>query len=375
MANPIQKSRNTVIGVGYKYLAKPVFFAQDPEKVHDGMIKVARFSGKHKITKQLASLAFNYHHPSLEQNILGINFKNPVGLSAGFDKDALITDILPKVGFGFAEIGSVTAEPSPGNSGTRLWRLKSSKAIGVYYGLKNDGAKVIASRLIAKTSNMPIGVSVAKTNCQATAEDNAGIADYVKAYKIVQNVGDYYTINISCPNTYGGQPFNDARRLNKLLIALDKVKTKKPVFVKLSPDLSKQTVNELIDVCKNHNVQGFVCSNLTKDRTLKQISKEDYVPELGGFSGKIVENKANQLIEHVYKQTKGKYIIIGVGGIFSAQDAYTKIKLGANLVQLITGMIYQGPQTISDINIGLVQLLKQDGYSNISQAVGVYHSS
>ena len=158
---------------------------------------------------------------------------------------------------------------------------------------------------------------------------------------------------------FGGQPFNDAKRLNDLLTALDKIKTNKPVFVKLSPDLADITIKELIDVSIKHNVQGFVCSNLTKPRNNPKIHKDDFVPEVGGLSGKVLEHKANELIKLVYKQTKGKYVIIGVGGIFTAQDAYTKIKLGANLVQLITGMIYQGPQSISEINRGLVKLLKK----------------
>lgn len=372
MKDAVIFGRNKTIALGYKHVAKPIFFAQDPEKVHDNLTKISIFAGKHTVSKLLVKGAFYYSNPALNQNILGINFNNPVGLSAGFDKDGLITEILPDVGFGYAEIGSVTGEPCAGNDGTRLWRLKKSQSIAVYYGLKNDGAAVVAKRLKSKPSKIPLGISVAKTNCQATADDKAGIADYAKAFRAVQEVGDYYTINISCPNAYGGQPFTDAKRLHSLLAELDKVKTKKPVFVKLSPDLSHKNVNELIDTCKKHNVQGFVCSNLTKDRGLNSINKEDFMPEVGGLSGKVLEEKSNQLIAHVYKKTKGKYIIIGVGGIFTAQDAYTKIKLGANLVQLITGMIYQGPQTISEINRGLVKLLKNDGYSSISQAVGTY---
>lgn len=371
MKNSAVATRNWVIASGYKYVAKPIFFAQDPEKVHDSLTKTAQFAGRHAFTRSAAKLAFNYQHPALEQEILGIKFKNPVGLSAGFDKDALITDILPSVGFGYAEIGSVTGKPCAGNDGTRLWRLKKSKSIAVYYGLKNDGADVVAKRLASKKhTNIPIGVSVAKTNCQATADDKAGIADYVKAFKAVQDVGDYYTINISCPNAYGGQPFNDAKRLEKLLIELDKIKTEKPVFIKFGPDLSFKVIDELMGVAKKHNVQGFVCSNLTKPRDNPKIHPEDFVPEVGGLSGKIVEDKANKLIAHVYKRTKGKYVIIGVGGIFTAEDAYTKIKLGASLLQLITGVIYQGPQAVSEINRGLVKFLKKDGYTDISQAVG-----
>lgn len=237
------------------------------------------------------------------------------------------------------------------------------------YGLKNDGCEVISQKLKHKELKIPVGINVAKTNSPDTVETDKGIKDYVKAFRKFIDIGAYYTINISCPNAYGGQPFTDAERLDKLLRQIDKISAQKPIFLKLSPDFSKKEVDEIIDVCKSHRVHGFVCTNLTKNRITKKIQDVVSSPE-GGISGKVVEELSNKLISYIFQKTKGKYVIIGLGGIFNAVDAYKKIKLGASLVQLITGMIYEGPQVISEINIGLVKLLEKDGYNNISQAIG-----
>lgn len=341
----------------------------DPEKVHDRMINVGIFLGKNKITQKLTSIWFNYKNPILEQNVLGINFKNPIGLSAGFDKNAVLNDILPYVGFGFSEVGSITGEPCLGNPKPRLWRLKESKSLAVYYGLKNDGCEAISERLKDKKFNFPIGISIAKTNNKETADDNIAIEDYFKAYKAFINVGDYITINISCPNAFGGQPFTDNIKLDNLLKKISSIPKTKPVFIKISPDLSKKEIDEIIEVALKYKIDGFVCTNLTKNRNNKNIV-DNTVPELGGLSGKVVDNMSDDLIRYVYKKTGGKSVIIGVGGVFNASDAYRKIKAGATLIELITGMIFEGPQAISAINQGLVKLLKKDGFSNISEAVG-----
>ena len=362
-------ARNALLSATYKAILKPLFFMRDPEIVHDGMSAVGEFFGRHAITRSLASAFFSYSNKRLEQNILGTKFPNPVGLSAGFDKDAKLTDILPHLGFGFAEVGSITGEPCVGNPKPRLWRLRKSKSLLVYYGLKSEGCEKVSGRLRGKKFLIPIGTSVAKTNCRETAEVSAGIADYVKAYKAFADIGSYTTINISCPNAFGGQPFTEAGRLDKLLRETDKIKTKKPVLLKISPDLAKKEIDAIINVAEKHHVHGFICTNLTKNRSNKKIFDKN-VPEVGGMSGKVVEYLANDLIAHVYKKTKGKFIIIGCGGVFSAEDAYKKIKLGASLIQLITGMVFNGPQAISEINQGLVRLLEKDGFSNISEAIG-----
>lgn len=351
----------------YKNFVKRILFLIDPEKVHDKTIRFSDFLGKHSFSKRLVNLLFNYKNKKLEQEILGIKFSNPVGLAAGFDKDAGLVDIIPYVGFGFEEVGSITGEFCPGNPKPRLWRLKKSNSLVVYYGLKSLGCKRIFLKLRKKKFKIPIGVSIARTNIKKTVPLRAGINDYVKSFKTFSKIGDYFAINISCPNTCGGEPFTNPSDLDKLLDELDKIYTKKPIFLKLSPDLSSKELDSIIELSYRHRVHGFICSNLSKKR---DFNLKDEIPEKGGVSGKVVSAASNRMIRYLFSKTKGDFIIIGVGGIFSAEDAYEKIKLGASLVQLITGLVFEGPQLVKEINKGLVKLLEKDGFSNISEAVG-----
>ena len=372
MKDSLIKSRNLIIKFFYKNLLKKIFFLMDPEDAHDRCTAMGVTLGKLGIFRGLTKLAFDYSNNVLEQDVLGIHFKNPIGLAAGFDKNAQLTDILPYVGFGFEEVGSITGEPCPGNPKPRLWRLKKSNALVVYYGLKNDGCEVLSKKLAHQKFKYPVGISIAKTNNQETCTLETGVEDYIKAFKHFLHIGDYVTINISCPNTFGGEPFTDPHKLEKLLTETDKLNYKKPIFLKLAADLTEHQVNSIIEVCDKHKIDGFICSNLTKKReNLKIVEPESEVPKVGGISGKAVEDLSNDLIRYVYKKTNGKYIIMGCGGVFNAKDAYKKIKQGAPLIQMITGMIFEGPQVISEINLGLAELLKKDGYTNISQAIGV----
>lgn len=363
------KVRNTVIGFLYVHILKCIFFCIDPEVVHDHMIATGVRLGSHGWTRGLVRTAFHYHHPMLAQTIHGIRFENPIGLSAGFDKNARLTAILPSVGFGYAEVGSITGEPCAGNPGRHLWRLPKDKSLVVYYGLKNDGAEIIADRLRNEKFRIPIGISVAKTNASFTVDPEKGVEDYAKAFELFADIGAYTTINISCPNAYGGQPFSDPMLLDQLLTRTDLISTRKPTFIKLSPDLTHDEVDAILEVSGRHRIDGFICTNLIKDRSL--VDAKEQLPEKGGMSGKLIESRSNELIAHVYSTTKGKKIIIGCGGIFTAEDAYRKIRLGASLLQMITGMIYEGPQVISQINQDLVRLLKRDGFASISDAIGV----
>lgn len=368
--NNFIKLKNIIIRWVYRKILKPQFFRIDPEEMHDSMTRNGKFLGNYGITRGLTGLMFDYKHPMLEQRVLGIKFKNPIGLAAGFDKDAQLTQILPSVGFGYEEIGSITGEPCEGNPKPRLWRAKKSQSIVVYYGLNNKGAEIIHDNLKDLDLKFPLGISIAKTNCKETVDTHRGVDDYFKAYKILQNLGDYFTINISCPNAFGGQPYTDRESLNILLEKLYSIDKKKPFFIKLSPDLTDNQLDDIISLADQYNIDGFICANLTKKRDLNTIKDED-ISEMGGLSGKVIQRLSDDLIKKVYNKTKGRFIIIGVGGIFSASDAYRKIKLGATLLQMITGMIYEGPQVIGEINRGLVKLLKKDGFKNISEAIGV----
>lgn len=366
----IVKLRNFKISLIYKYLLKPIFFSQDPEDVHDNMTNMGIRLGKYSITRKLSSWMFWYSNSMLEQDILGIHFKNPIGLAAGFDKDANLTQILPSIGFGFEEVGSITGEKCEGNPKPRLWRLKDSRSLLVYYGLKNQGCEFLAQKLSKLKFEFPIGTSVAKTNCQETVEVEAGVQDYLKAFTTLKDIGDYNTINISCPNAFGGQPFTDPVSLEKLLSLTDNVVTKKPTFIKLSPDLKNDEVDKILEVLSHHKISGIICGNLTKNRENKLLIDKD-IPNVGGVGGKAVQELSDNQIKYIYSKTRGKYILVGCGGISCGADAYKKIRLGASLLQLITGMIYEGPQVISQINLELVEFLKRDGFKNISEAVGV----
>lgn len=366
------KTRNAIHRFLYTKFLRPILFKMDPEFVHDLFLLIGRILNFFTITRWATWLKYGYSNKMLEQKIAGIKFKNPVGLAAGFDKNARIINLMSSVGFGHTEVGSITAKPCSGNPKPRIWRHTDKKALRVYYGLVNDGVEKIAAHLTKQRNkrkfNLPLGISIAKTNCRATADTKVAIADYVKSFKELHKLSDYMTINISCPNAYGGVPFTDHARLDKLLRALRKVKTSKPIFLKMSPDINDKALDEAIALAKKYKLAGFVCTNLSK-----KFIKEGP----GGMSGKAVEKASNEMIRKIYKKThdpttsKSPFTIIGVGGIFSAQDAYKKIRLGASLLQLITGMIYEGPQLIGEINRGLVVLLKRDGFKNISEAVGI----
>ncbi len=339
------------------------------------MIKLGKLIGSNVLFRKVTALFFNYSNSRLRQNIGGLIFNNPVGLAGGFDKNAEITKILPSLGFGFMEIGSVTAQPCAGNPKPWLWRLPKSKGIVVYYGLKNEGAEKIAAKLARRKNQIPLGINVAKTNSPETVETEKGKNDYLQTIKtfLSSNIGDYFTINISCPNAYGGCSFAEPEPLKLLLEDISKLGIDKPIFLKLSPDTPLDKIDQTIVLAEQYNITGFICTNSTKNRDDAPIKPEEInlLPkDRGGLSGKPLEAMANKMIAYVYQKTKGKKIIIGCGGIFNAEDAYKKIKLGASLLQLITGMIFEGPQVISQINLGLCQLLKKDGFKNISEAVG-----
>ena len=362
--------RNSVIHAVYSSVLKPWFFRYDAEDVHDRMSAFGARLGRYPFMKGVTRGLFGYADSRLEQTILGLKFSNPIGLAAGFDKNAELIDILPSVGFGFEEVGSITASPCAGNPKPRLWRLQKSQGLVVYYGLKNDGSETIAGRLAGRKFDFVVGTSIAMTNCKDNLDLATAVKDYEKGFKAFVEIGDYFTVNISCPNAEGGQTFTVPAKLDMLLDSLDKIETKKPIFLKLTPDLSLDEVDALLDVARGHRVHGLITVNLTKKRDNPKIIDAD-VPEKGGISGKPVQALSDDLLSHIYKREGKRFVLVGVGGVFSAEDAYAKIRHGASLIQLITGMIFEGPQVVSEINRGLVRLLDRDGFKDVSEAVGV----
>lgn len=355
----------------YRFIAKPFFFRRDPEDVHDAVTAVGAWVGRFAFARHLTSFFLSYQDPILVQDVAGIRFPNPIGLTAGFDKNARLTRIMPAVGFGFEEIGSVTGEPCEGNPRPRLWRLPQSKGLVVYYGLKNDGCEVVSDRLRGETFRIPLGMSVARTNLPAFAGVEEGIADYAKAFRAFADIGDYFAVNVSCPNTCGGEPFTDPERLEKLLTVLDAIPTKKPVFLKVPVDAPFEDTRRLMEVAATHRVQGFILSNLTKKRDRPEIVREEIAGlEKGGVSGRPTFAVGNEQLSQAYQAFKDRFVFIASGGVFTAEDAYEKIRRGASLVQLATGMIFEGPQLIGELNRGLAALLRRDGYRSVAEAVG-----
>ncbi|RMD66840.1 quinone-dependent dihydroorotate dehydrogenase [Candidatus Pacearchaeota archaeon] len=354
-------------------LQKPLLFKQDPEKIHEKTLSLGEKLGKFHPTKKLISLSLNYTHPYLENSLLGIKFKNPIGLAAGFDYEAKLIEILPALGFGFHTIGSITFKPYEGNKPPRLTRLVKSKSILVNKSLKNSGAENILSRIKNTKREIPLGISIAKTNSRETCSLKSGIQDYINCFKTAEKykIASYYELNISCPNAFGGEPFTTPQKLNPLLKKIDKLKIKTPIFLKMPIDLSLKETFELCDTAAQHNIQGLIFGNLTKNRKNKFLNKEELKKAgKGAFSGLPTRELSNNLIKHTFKRYKSRFVIVGCGGVFSAEDAYEKITLGASLIQLITGLIFNGPQLVSEINHNLVKLLKKHGFNSIKQAIG-----
>ncbi|MFH1180945.1 MAG: quinone-dependent dihydroorotate dehydrogenase [bacterium] len=357
----------------YEKIIRSILFRFNPESAHDFFIKIGEMLGASSLCRSAVKLLFQYRHPALRTKVLGINFENPIGLAAGFDKDMRLTQIIPSVGFGFMEVGAVTQFPYAGNTGPRLVRLPDDQAIIVHYGLKNIGAAAIKEKLKKLKFAIPVGLNIAKTN-RPDIKDEKSVEDYAATYRLLSPYFSYITFNISCPNAQDGCTFQDPRFLNLLLGALAKEKKSCPVLLKISNDLTEMETDKILDVVRQYSfIDGFVIANLSKRRDLLNLKSSpdrlNVIPE-GGISGKPIKNASTNLIKYIYRQTKGKCVIIGVGGVFCAEDAYEKIKAGASLVQLITGLIYRGPAIVKEINQGLVELLKKDGCSNIGEAVG-----
>jgi len=356
----------------YVGVIKPLLFTQSPDVVHSKAVELGSKVGKHRPLRQLASLSWAYKNPRLSQTIHGLEYDNPVGLSAGFDKNARLIPIMQAIGFGHITVGSITSKVCEGNPKPWFHRIPEQKAIVVHVGLANTGREAIAASLRdAKGSQskarVPVTISVAWTNSQETSTDKEGIDDYVQTLKTLRLYADNFEINISCPNTYGGEPFTTPARLDALLGAIDALNLMQPVYIKMPSDVPWRKYCSLLDVIIRHSVQGVTVSNLRKNRQGIAVSSS----VKGGISGLPTQAASDPFIAKTYQKYGDKLTIIGVGGIFTAEDAYRKIRLGASLVDLLTGLIYEGPSLVGSINRGLVKLLDRDGFDSIEDAKGI----
>jgi len=363
-------------GIIYQTLIKPVFFLIDPEVIHNFMVWLGNLLGQTPIIKFIGS-KFIFKNKSLKQKVAGITFSNPIGLAAGFDYNAQLTKTLYYLGFGFQTVGTVTNLPYEGNPPPRLGRLIKSKSLMVNKGFKNKGADFISQELTNLQSKIPTGVSIGITNSNKLKTVYEGVEDIINAFKTFEKKrinNSYYELNVSCPNLIHTKKINfySSKNLSYLLTAVNQLRIKKPIFVKLPIEKNNREITNILNIIiNNKKIKGVIIGNLQKNKNdLSLIPSEVKKFKNGYFSGKPCEKRSNELIKLTYKKYKDRLIIIGCGGIFSAKDAYKKIKLGASLVQLITGMIFQGPQLISQINLELIDLLKKDGFKNIKNAIG-----
>lgn len=363
-----------LISLVYQYLFRPILFLIDPETVHVKTVNFAETLGKYELAKFIIGQAFQVDHPSLKQKIAGIEFDKPVGLAAGFDYEARLTQILPSLGFGFATVGTITNMPYAGNPKPRLGRLPHSLSLMVNKGFKNFGADETIKKISNYKFQIPIGISIGRTNSQDLPTQKQSVKDIVTAFTLFENSNvkhSYYELNISCPNLFGNVSFYPVKNLKELLTGVEKLKLKKPVFVKMPIEKANREALRMLDLISNFTIKGVIFGNLQKNRKDPSLDPNELKKfKVGNFSGKPTEKRANELISLAYKHFKKRFVIVGCGGIFSGQDAYNKIRLGASLVQLITGLIYRGPQLIVQINLELIDLLKKDGFKNISAAIG-----
>lgn len=369
--------RLLIIGFIYQNFIKPIFFLLNAEFVHNTHIFIGELIGK-TFVKNYINWKFNYRSKKLKQKILGINFEGPVGLAAGFDYEARLTQILYSLGFGFQSVGSITYSPYEGNPPPRLGRLPKSKSLMVNKGFKNLGANITAKNLSHQpVDTIPMGISMGMSNNQNINTIEKAIKDIVKTFKTFEDSeikNNYYELNISCPNLLNTSvDFYKPLNFNQLLQSIKRLKLKKPVFVKMPISITDKMFVSLLDIINRSKfIKGIIIGNLLKDRKSSLLDKQEVNKfTVGNFSGKPCEPRSNELIKLTYKKYEKRFIIIGCGGVFNGEDAYKKIKLGASLIQLITGMIYQGPQVISQINLELEELLEKDGFKNISEAVGI----
>jgi len=363
-----------IISFLYKHFLKKILFLFYPEFIHNVFLFWGELFGKIPPVRWLYKLIFSYQDSSLSQEIFGLTFRNPVGIGAGFDKDARMINIISDIGLGHTEIGTATLIPYEGNPKPRLIRLIKDKSIVVNYGFKNEGIRKILKKINKSSKkDMILGLSIGKTNSKETTDLENSIKDQVASFKLAiknENI-DYLTLNISCPNTFGGQPFTNKERFEKLIRRITKLNIDKPLFIKMPVNIELSGFDKLLKLCVKYKVDGVIIGNLNKDRRSYKLLKPLSDDVKGGLSGLPTKEFSNKLIAYTYKNYGKELKIIGIGGIFSAEDAYEKIKLGASLVQLITGLIFEGPQLIYQINKGIAEKLKKDGFKNISEAIGI----
>lgn len=362
-----------ILAISYQGLKK-ILFLINPEAVHQFIVKSAELIGKLPILTALLSKVLNPAYPLLSQKLGNIKFLTPVGLAAGFDYEARLTQVLYCLGFGFQTIGTITYQQCAGNAPPRLSRLSLSKSLLVDKGFKNPGARAIIRKLSDYNFHNPVGISIGQTNTPSLNSRSKVTEDILNAFKLFEKSKlrhQYYELNISCPNLRTRINFYHPENLGQLLIQVDKLHLKRPLFVKMPINESDKDTLSLLKVISKHTPVGVIIGNLQKNRFDSSVAvNERSGLGIGNLSGKPTFKRSNHLIALTYRQFSKRFIIIGCGGVFTPEDAYIKICLGASLLQMITGLVFQGPQIVAQINQGLARFLRNDGFTHLSEAVG-----
>lgn len=332
-------------------LVKPLFFSLDPETAHHtvsgGLQSFCKLWGGKRLLKSV----YGFEHPNLEREVFGLRFRNPVGLAAGFDKNAAYVEEMAALGFGFIEIGTVTPRPQPGNDRPRMFRLVDDEALVNRMGFNNQGVDVAAGRLrnIRDRQHIIIGGNIGKNKLTPNEE---AVGDYIKCFDTLFDVVDYFVVNVSSPNTPGLRELQEKGPLTSILNALQQRNRKndisRPILLKIAPDLSNNQLDDIIEIIRETGIAGVIATNTTISRSGLR-SRADLVNEAGGLSGRPLTQRSTEVIRYLAEKSNHGFPIIGVGGIHDAEDAIAKLQAGATLIQLYTGFVYEGPALVKRI--------------------------
>jgi len=336
----------------YKYLFRPILFLLEPELAHNFTRIFLKIFYKIPGLSFLATKLFCINHPKLKRQLWGLNFENPVGLAAGFDKDALLINEMKALGFGFIEVGTLTPKPQSGNSKPRLFRLRKYSSLLNRMGFNNRGVGAAVEKLKKRNPGFIVGGNIGKNK---DTLNELAVEDYIHCFESLHDWVDYLVVNVSSPNTPGLRALQEKGPLTKILMTLQRInRTKsnyKPLLLKIAPDLNQDQLDDIIDIVKETKIDGIVATNTTTDRTGMQIPKVKLTAlGEGGISGRAIRDRSTTVIKYLHHNSKGAFPIIGVGGIMSPADALEKLEAGASLVQIYTGFVYQGPFFVKRIN-------------------------
>ena len=367
------------MGWPYRKLFRPLLFAQDAERAHNSALKLLGGASRSRLAGGV--LGGIYAAPKLPVEVFGLKFPNPVGLAAGMDKHAAAVPAWEKLGFGFSELGGVTWHAQPGNPPPRMFRAVADEAIVNRMGFNNSGAEAVAEKLAewkkrGRWPAHPLGINLGKSKITPLEE---AAEDYARSFHALRDLADFFVINVSSPNTPGLRQLQDKAALDEILAAIQQhnlpqpadPRPKPPILVKVAPDLSFEALDEILELVRPRKIAGLIATNTTISRPqTSDAALQKIYSEAGGLSGRPLRDRSTEIIRYLHQQTKGRLPIIGVGGIFDADDAWEKITAGASLVQIYTSLVYEGPGITKKIATGLIERMKKEGIRSLKEVVG-----